>query len=297
MSGARLGLGTVQWGTTYGIANRAGRPRSDEIRRMLTLGRERGVQLLDTAYAYGDAQRILGEQRAAERGYRIVTKTKPLRVRQVCDQDVRELAVAFDESLAVLGVAGVYGLLVHGASALRAPGAEDLWSVLEALRREGRVAKIGVSVYHPDELRHLLDRYSIDLVQLPFNVYDQRFKKQGLLARLRGMGIEVHARSIFLQGLLLLRPDELPPAFGSLRVHQASLHERALGMGLTPVECCLQFGLQQSEIDTVVVGCETESQLAGVLDASAGNGQPELSGLASFGLENTAIVDPSEWVH
>lgn len=297
MSCAKLGLGTVQWGMTYGVANRTGRPGADEVRRMLLLGREHGIRLLDTAYAYGDAQKVLGAQGAAAQGYQIVTKTKPLRVLQVGDDDVREIVTAFDESLTSLGVESVYGLLVHGAGTLDAPGAESLWSALETFKRQGRVARIGVSVYQPAQLQRILDRYPIDLVQLPFNVYDQRFKEQGLLRRLQGMRVEIHARSVFLQGLLLLSPEDLPPPFESLRPHHAHLHQRLRERGLTPIEGCLSYCLQQPEIGRIVVGCETADQLKDVLDASAINVPVELAELAEFGLLEEAVINPSAWVN
>ena len=295
MSCTRLGLGTAQWGMSYGVANRAGCPQSDEVREMLALGRDRGVHLLDTAYAYGDAQKVLGAHDATGYGYRIVTKTAPLLVRRIRDEELERVGAAFQESLSLLGVDSVYGLLVHGADALCVPGSQRLWSVLERLKSQGRVRKIGVSVYHPDQLERVLDDYSIDLVQIPFNVYDQRFESQGLLGRLTDMGVEVHARSIFLQGLLLLKPDQLPRSFESLRAHHSSLHEWIREAGLTPLECCLTFGLQQGTIGSVVVGCETVGQLRDVLDAAARRVEPELSGLTEFGLQDRSIVDPSTW--
>lgn len=294
---ARLALGTAQWGMTYGIANRTGQPPSDEVDRMLQLGRERGVELLDTAHAYGEAEKVLGAQHAATRGYQIVTKTTPLRVSRVGDEHVRRATDGFQESLTSLGCQRVYGLLVHGADTLLVDGGERIWAALEQIKAEGRVHSIGVSVYHPRQLERILDRYRIDVVQLPFSVYDQRFKQQGLLHRLQGMRIEVHARSVFLQGLLLLPPDQLPPAFDAIRTHHTDLHTRLRELGLTPIESCLLYGLQQPEIGRIIVGCETVDQLKAAIDASAMSTPGALSELAEFGLLDEAVINPSTWLN
>jgi aryl-alcohol dehydrogenase-like predicted oxidoreductase len=279
----------------YGIANRTGQPRSDEVQKMLQLGREHGVQFLDTAYAYGEAEKVLGAQRVVARGYQIVTKTRPLLVQQVGDEHARSVTIGFQESLASLACQHVYGLLVHGPDVLLVEGGERIWAALEEIKSEGRVRKIGVSVYHPRQLERVLDRYPIELVQLPFSVYDQRFKEQGLLCRLQRMRIEVDARSVFLQGLLLLSPDRLPPRFESLETRHAELHDWLRQRRLTAVEACLLYCLQQPEINRIIVGCETAAQLKDVLEASATNTAVELSELSRFGLQDEAMIDPSTW--
>lgn len=290
-----MGLGTVQWGMPYGIANRTGPPVFDEVGRMLQLGRERDVDLLDTASAYGVSEKLLGDHHAADRGYRIVTKTRPLAVRHVAEEQVCSLISGFRDSLRSLGCDHVYGLLMQGADALLVEGGERLWAALEAIKAEGCAAKIGVSVYHPLQLERILDRYPLELVQLPFSVYDQRFKEDRLLCRLQQRGIEVHARSVFVQGLVLLTPEELPPRFASLRAHHADLHRWFRSHGLSVVEGCVRHCLQQPEIDRMVIGCETLAQLRAVLDACAGDTMAELAELARFGVRDDTVIDPTTW--
>lgn len=293
---SKVGLGTVQWGMSYGIANRSGQPGAVEVRKMLRLAREHGVTLLDTAHAYGDAENVLGEQAVTAQGFRVVTKTRPIRSREVTEQDVADVTAAFSGSLERLQCAGTYGLLVHNADTLLAPGGERLWAALQASKSQGWVEKIGVSVYRPEQLENILARYQIDLVQLPFNVYDQRFGQTGLLQRLQQNNIEVHARSAFLQGLLLLSPDQLPSHFGTIRENQVQLHQLFSESGLTPLQGCLQFCLGQTDIDVVIVGCETATQLAQTLEAADHFPEEALSAtLTGFGLTNEAVINPSTW--
>ena len=292
----RLGLGTAQWGMTYGMANGSGRPAFAEVAEMLRLACEHGVRLLDTAHVYGEAEEMLGAHGAASLGFQIVTKIKVPRSPKITEEDVCGVAVTFDRSLASLNCQHVHGLLVHGPDALLAEGGQRIWDALEALKADGRARRIGVSVYDPAQLDLLLERYPLELVQLPLNIYDQRFRRSGLLTRLKQNGIEVHARSVFLQGLLLISPSQLPERFHALRPHHEKLHDWFRESGLTPLEGCLRFGLQQPEIDRIIVGCETPEQLKGILGASAVESAADLTSVCEFEVQDRSTVDPSQWL-
>lgn len=294
MSCAKLGLGTVQWGMPYGISNSTGQPTSEEVGSMLRLAAQCGVMLLDTASAYGDAETVLGDYSAAAQGFSIVTKTLPLKSENIRVQDVSSVAEAFEESLRRLQCRRVYGLLVHHGDDLLIAEGERLWGALQELKSRDLVTKIGVSVYEPKQLSRILDRYPIDLVQLPFNLYDQRFLREGLLDRLKSCGVEVHSRSAFLQGLLLMPPDRLPGGFESVHVQHTRLYRELDAVGLTPLEGSLRFCLAQLQVDKVIVGCESAAQLGQIFRAASGGGvklpHPEL-----LAVEDESIVNPTRW--
>ena len=262
---------------------------------MLDLARDQGITLLDTANAYGTAERILGEQRAAERGFRIVTKTAPIRSLDIGDEEVALMNAAFFESLQHLETDRVYGLLVHRADELLLPGGDRLWSALQTLKTTDRVEKVGVSVYYPEQIETILPRFPIDLVQLPFNLYDQRFSQSGMLDRLKQAGIEVHARSAFLQGLLLMSPESLPVHFDSIRSHHVRLHQRMKESKASALEVSLGFCLQQADIDAVIVGCETADQLADIIFRSNKLPDSVLRSFASFSVDDVDIIVPPNW--
>lgn len=295
MRGAgKLGLGTAQWGMAYGIANRVGQAARIEVGKMIRIAKRRGISLLDTARAYGEAESVLGGLGIAPDEFRIVTKTLPIASDTIDEQDAEAASAAFVESLRSLKSPRVYGLLVHRADNLLAAGGERLWAVLRSFKEQGRVEKIGASVYRPGQLEGILERYPVDLVQLPFNLYDQRFAQSGLLARLKGAGVEVHARSAFLQGLLLFAPGQLPERFRIVRDHHARLHRRIGETGLTPLEACLGFCLDQADIDKVVVGCETASQLEEIIGV-AEHDRTSLPEQDSYAIGDESIIDPSMW--
>lgn len=287
----KLGLGTAQWGMAYGIANRVGQTTTVEVGNLIQAAKRHGITLLDTAHAYGEAEKVLGEQGVVSMGFHLVTKTLPRDSNNVTEQLV---SAAFLESLRWLKCTQVYGLLIHHADNLLAAGGDRLWAILQDFKAKSRVEKIGVSVYQPDQLETILDRYAIDLVQLPFNLYDQRFMQKGLLGRLKEADVEIHARSAFLQGLLLLPPAQLPEHFRCIHNHHARLHRQIREAGLTPLEACLRFCLGQADIDRIIVGCESGEQLDEIL-AAAGTDDVLLSGPELYSINDESIINPALW--
>lgn len=291
----KIGLGTVQWGRAYGIANRTGRPDAAQVSAMLQRAQQSGVTLLDTAHVYGEAERLLGELHAISEGFRVFTKTVPLQVDVLTEQNVQTVRTAFFESLERLQCEHIDGLLVHSPDNLLVPGGERLWDLLQALKMEQRVSQIGVSVYHPVPLMKILDRWRIDVVQVPFNIYDQRFMQTGMLGHLKKLEVEVHARSAFLQGVLLLSPEELPGHFNSIRTHHTRLYRSLFDSNRTPLASALMFCLTQPNIDRIIVGCENLLQLQEILDV-AERAADNILDLRAFALSNEDMLDPSRWL-
>lgn len=281
----------------YGIANRSGMASSEAVAAILSGARQAGARLLDTAWAYGEAERVLGTQAVVAGGFKVVTKTRPLKGMSLGPADAAELvAGAFHESLSRLGAERAYGLLVHHADDLLGPCGEAVWAKLQQLRSEGLVEKIGCSVYGPAELSALLDRYELDLAQIPFSIYDQRYVTSGLAARARALRVEVHLRSAFLQGVLLMSPADLPGNFDALRGRHAALRQEFEALGVTPLEGALGFCLECGEADAVIVGCEQVAQWDAIRLAAA---KPLPVGareqLGRFALEDEAYINPSRW--
>jgi len=287
-----LALGTVQLGLPYGATNRAGLPDEGEVAEILELAHRNHFRILDTAPVYGDAEARLGALGASGR-FDIVSKTLPFS-RVSSGSPVDAVAATVECSLNALRTTSLHGLLVHDVSDLLGPEGEALHGFLLRARSEGIARRIGVSVYHPEELEVVLDRFEIDLVQAPVNVLDQRFLEPALLARLEKRGIELHARSAFLQGVLLAPVSELAPYFAPVR---ATLHafENAAGR-TTPgkVAACLRFLLDSPGVARVVVGVAATRELSEIVTARAGPGiaRGVAKGLACRDLE---MIDPSRW--
>jgi aryl-alcohol dehydrogenase-like predicted oxidoreductase len=284
----------VQFGMPYGIGEAHGQVRAREAGRILDAARRLGVDLLDTASAYGSSEEVLGGKLEAGDAFRIVTKTPPLGVTQVSVLDAARIRTGCAASLRRLRRRSVYGLLVHHCDELLLSGGELVFEQMQQLKRNSLVERIGVSVYTGAQIDAVLARYPIDIIQLPINILDQRLLRSGHLSRLRGAGVEIHARSAFLQGLLLLDPDRLPPRFASVRGHLARYHAFLREAGVSPVAAALGFLAALPEIDRVVVGVASAEQLEQAARAAA---QPHLaaSGLSQFALDDEAVLDPSRW--
>jgi aryl-alcohol dehydrogenase-like predicted oxidoreductase len=291
----KIGLGTAQWGMLYGITNISGKPNREEISEMLSCAHQRGISIIDTACADGEAEKILGEGQAAAIGFNIVTKALPIHGSSISRDDVVLVASAFDESLKQMQTGSVYGLLVHNVNNLLSDGRERLWAELQEFKACGRIEKIGVSIYHPQQLDDIMSRYEIDIVQFPYNIYDQRFAQTGLLEKLQMAGIETHARSAFLQGLIFMSPESMPDYFSAIRKHQAKLHDELNKSGLTPLDGCLSYCLNQPYIDKIIVGCETLGQFAQILSI-AEKSPSSLPDLEPYAINDEKVIDPSQWL-
>ena len=284
----KLALGTVQFGQSYGIANRLGQVTRPSAKAMLNFALVNRIDILDTAIAYGESEDCLGE--IGTQGFKLVTKLP------VLPKDYKDVTSwvrhEFGASLDRLGVTDVYGLLLHRPEQLLGPCGADLYKELKELKDSGRVKKIGVSIYSPSELTLLYSRYSFDLVQAPFNLVDQRFYHSGWLQRLKDDDVEVHTRSAFLQGLLLMDQGDIPDKFSHWDKLWGAWHQWLLDHDISSVQACLAFPLSFSEIDRVIVGANSLSQLSEIV--SAANDQMEFN-FPDLHCEDENIINPANW--
>ncbi|MCK4373256.1 MAG: aldo/keto reductase, partial [candidate division Zixibacteria bacterium] len=226
--------------------------------------------------------------------FRIVTKTSKAAGDRITDNDAADLAGTFDRSLQRLKQQTVYGLLIHDADDLLKPGSQLLIDALRRVRDSGRVTKIGVSVYTGAQLDSVLDLFTPDLVQLPLNVLDQRLIADGRLDRLHQMGVEIHARSVFLQGLLLMEPQSLDAYFDPVRDRLEDYWNGMRQTGATPLEGALRFALGLSQIDTVIVDVCSRQELEDICVASMHRDFPEID-FGRWAVNDPRYVNPSRW--
>lgn len=284
----RLALGTVQFGLRYGIANVAGQVTRPKAKAMLRLALASGIDTLDTAIAYGDSEACLGE--IGTEGFNVVTKLPA--VPEGCE-DVRAwVHEQVSASLTRLGVSSLYGLLLHRSEQLLSPFGKTLHHAMLELKDAGLVQKSGISIYSPTELDRLTSQYRFDLIQAPFNLIDRRLQTSGWLQRLKSDGVEVHTRSAFLQGLLLMEQSEIPKKFMRWRhlwlVWQHWLQEHEV----TAVQASLAYALSISEIDRVVVGADSVDQLAQIVH-SANTDCP--FAFPALQCEDENLINPALW--
>lgn len=286
----RLGLGTVQWGLPYGIANQHGTTPPATVALILSEARSRGVCVLDTGALYGDAESVLGGNDLE--GFHVVSKTPRFATSSIRDEQARALVQVFEQSLRRLSCGKLYGLLVHHANDLLVPGGRKLWDAMSDLKEQGRVDKVGVSVYDGEQIDGVLKLFKPDIVQLPLSVLDQRMLRSGHLERLSDLGVEVHTRSAFLQGLLLTPPEKVPEYFEPIRPLLLRWRSAAQEQDLTPVQAALSFVRDIPWVGKVLVGVENLEHFRNCIeDFTAGTGF-DASGLAC---DTPEFINPTLW--
>jgi aryl-alcohol dehydrogenase-like predicted oxidoreductase len=291
----KIGLGTVQFGQNYGVSNKQGITPEDEVLDILTFAWENGITLLDTATLYGASEEVIGRNILPHSSFRIVTKTPTFQKTTIEKEDAARLKDTFHSSLDKLRQPKLYGLLVHHAIDLLKDGGQYLWEGMQDLKEMGLVQKIGASLYSPLELNRFLEKYTPDIVQTPINVFDQRMIQNGHLQHLNGLGVEIHSRSVFLQGLLLMSPEELPVHFNSIRNLMLQYREALQKQDINPLEAALTFVYQQPEIDYVIVGINNQAHLKEILNAGQNIDPLRRIDFSMYAVNEEAIINPSLW--
>jgi D-threo-aldose 1-dehydrogenase len=276
----KLGLGTVQFGQAYGVSNTHGQVSKSEASAILDRAAKADIGLLDTAANYGEAESVLAT--LDTRRFRVITKTVGLK------HGLDAVIARARQSAAVLKPDTI---LVHAASDLQGAEGKALWAALQGLRDEGVFRKIGISAYVADDPARLAARFHPNVMQLPFSLLDQRLLADGTLARLSDLGVEVHARSLFLQGLLFLEilPDKLRHAASHLARVRAELQQA----GIAPLTAALGFVLARHEIGFGLVGVTSRKELDEIITAI----KLPLPALdwAALALHDEMVLTPSLW--
>jgi aryl-alcohol dehydrogenase-like predicted oxidoreductase len=286
----KLGLGTVQWGLPYGIANQHGITSPNAVTKLLTAARSHGIEVLDTASSYGKSEAVLGENNLD--GFKVITKTPSYFCQRITTTEIDLLSETFYRSLNLLSVKKVYGLLIHHADNLLIPGGERLIAQMMSLKKEGLVQKIGVSVYDSIQVDSVLKVFNPDLIQLPLNIFDQRLQESGHLELLKSQGTEIHVRSVFLQGLLLMPLNDVPAFFKPIYPLLVSWSDAAREQGFTPHQAAIAFVKNLPHVDTVLVGLDSSSQFNACIDSFSIDRKFDAFGLAC---NDPVFVNPSMW--
>lgn len=298
-----LSLGTVQLGVPYGIANKHGKPDSEESRRLLQAAVDGGVASFDTAAGYGESEQVLGDYFEHKPKPTFMTKMALVCTAGTAPADIeRQMRKAAEASLAKLKIRTLPVLMLHHPDVLALQGTA-VKRGYERLIAEGLVERAGVSfreVGREAFLRHwrYVEDDLFEAVQVPASILDQRLLLNGGARLLKQAGKIVFARSIFLQGLLFLQPEALPDYLRAAERPLRTLQELADREGLSLAQLAVSFMRDLEEIDSLVIGSETAAQLAANLRLMAGPGLSETTRAAiarSIGELPEAVLDPSLW--
>lgn len=285
----RLAVGTAQFGLRYGISNQNGQVSREEVCEIVDLALLAGVDTIDTAIAYGDSEACLGEV-GVDR-FKVVTKLPdiPDNIDDIASWVRDQLKGSLDR----LGAVRMHGLLLHHADQLFGKHGQALAEALQQAKQEGIVDKVGVSIYDPEQLAAIMLVCPPDIVQAPLNLLDRRLETSGWLQRLHDAGVEVHTRSAFLQGLLLMDAAAMPARFARWLPLWGTWQAWLDANALSATRACLQYPLSLPQVDRVVVGVSSPAEFKMLLDdVAVVERAVELPDIANT---DPDLINPSNW--
>ena len=260
----KIALGTAQFGMQYGIENTIGQVDFTEASKILKFCKSIGINSIDTAISYGESEKCLG--RVGCNSFNLISKLPECNVspKEVPSWVRKEI----NQSLDRLCIKNIDGILLHRPEQLYSDVGSNILNTLIELQKEGILKKIGVSIYNPSDLDTIFKLHNFDIVQCPYNIIDRRLETSGWLERLKIKRTEIHTRSSFLQGLLLMPIEKIPPKFRSWDFLWALWNDWLKDNNITALEGAISFVLSNTQIDKVIIGVDSKNQLQQVAKAA-----------------------------
>jgi len=287
---SKLILGTVQFGLNYGVNNSAGKPSKENIKSILDSAYNSGIQLLDTAEAYGDSQNKIGEyHNNSTNKFNVITKFS-----SNTEGFSLNIIERVYNNLKILDVDKLYCYMFHSFDDFN-KYFEKYRKDLLILKRDGIINNIGVSLYSNDELESVLKFNEITLVQLPFNLLDNNNKRGNIIKKAKAKGIEIHTRSAFLQGLFFKNTSEFTVKIKPLEPYLNLLNDLC-DEDYKMNDLALNYVCNQKNIDKVLIGVDNVHQLESNILSEKKNIKKELTNnIEAIDVEEIKLLNPSNW--
>ena len=296
---SRLSLGTVQLGLNYGINNQSGKPDRTQAFAILNAAMQGGINALDTAPAYGDSEEVIGAWRqTVPETQRPFVTTK---LEKIDHSSLEALRVGIrkqvEASKARLGVDTIPLLMLHSFEDYDCDR-ENMKQVFAELKERGDIRFSGISAYAQHDYS-VIAASGFDAVQIPCNIFDWRQVDNGGIQTLADSGMMIFVRSVYLQGLVFQKPEELDPRMAF--AHETLVKFRALceRFGLAPAELALSFALSLPGVTSLVLGSEKPEQVEqniALLDRTRDLTEEEMDAIhAAFRNTDYRVLTPTTW--
>ena len=285
----KISIGTAQFGLNYGISGGTQISNID-AKNIIELGIKNNIVTIDTAFNYGNCHSILGDIGIKNKN-EIITKLPEIPL----DANINIENWIFDKitsALKDLKIEVLHGVLLHRPAQLLLVEGDKIYNALCKLKSSGVVKKIGISIYEPSELDDLIPRFNFDIVQSPFSIFDQRLIESGWLNTLNKLNIEIHVRSIFLQGLLLFNENR-PKKFDRWADLWQEWDNYLINSNKSALENCVQFVYSQEKINKIIIGIDSYLQFSEIIKIDLSNDyiKPKNFNIKEMNL----LVNPSKW--
>jgi len=285
----KIVLGTVQLGLNYGINNQQGKPSLEKAFEILNAAYDNGVQILDTAEAYGNSQEVIGKFQKANpsKKFQIITK---LSANHVLKNN--QLINHIIENCKILNTERLYGYMFHNYQSFK-KNTIFYDEILQA-RNQGLIQKAGISLYSNNEIDDVIENFSaFDFIQIPFNLFDNQSKRKAVLEKAKSKNIEIHTRSAFLQGLFFKK--DIPKNLNPLKTPLETLDQIKKTYALNTQTLALQYVLQKQYIDYVLIGVENSEQLMSNIAISNSESNIPHEIIDAIDIKETELLNPSNW--
>jgi len=262
----RLCLGTAQFGLDYGIKNKEGKLPESRVFSILDRAFEKEVFLIDTASVYGDSEKILGDyfaKRKVQDKARVISKLRGDFLTYFESDISRNIENQIKQSLSGLKINCLEGYLLHNPEHLYNT---EIIRSLSLMKEKGLIKRSGVSVYLTEQAFEALEREEIEIIQIPYNLFDQRWKKTDFFTAAKEKGKTIFSRSTFLQGFILLTPKEIPPNLLFGKIYLDRLDFILNKYNLSRLEACLKYVLNSKEVDFLLFGVDNVQQFDQIIE-------------------------------
>jgi aryl-alcohol dehydrogenase-like predicted oxidoreductase len=281
----KIALGTVQFGLNYGVTNSEGQVSLDEVGSMLELAKQGGVSVIDTAIAYGDSETTLGQFDLSP--FSVVSKIPS---RKNYSESIEK---SVSESLKRLNIDSLYGVMLHDEGDVFSEN-NKLLNELRSLQEQGLIQRVGASFYSPEIAFKAIDEGIVDIIQVPGNQLDSRFCQYGVFDKAVSKNVEVHVRSLFLQGLLAINDHKRPISFQK-HPDLIKYDKYAKESGLSNLELALLYLEQTEDIDIGVLGFVNAQQLKETLIAYKAIRKKKTELRPTLSSCDDILLNPSKW--
>lgn len=259
----KLIIGCAQFGSKYGISN-ISKPNLKEQRKILNLAKKNKISFIDTSPAYGNSEENLGK--IGVNNFKIISKINKLSKAQLKNKHLKkEILDNIKISLKKLKIKKFYGLLLHNSLDLNSKRADEIYSAMLEAKKLKLTKKIGISFYDILSIEKILLKYSVDIIQVPFNVIDTRILDKKILKNLKKKKVEIHVRSIFLQGLLMIKNSNMNKYFNRWKRIFLNWEKYLKKVKIDSKSVCVNHALSIKEFKNIVIGINSYDQLNEIL--------------------------------
>lgn len=284
----KIALGTAQFGSNYGVANKSGKINYKEAKKILNLAKKNKINTIDTAINYLDSEKILGKIGVSK--FNIVTKLPAIPKKNVnIEKWIRN---ELHKSLKRLRIKRIYALLLHNPEDILRKDSNKIIDILIKIKKETLIKKIGVSIYDFNNLNHIKKIANIDIVQCPLNILDRRLINNGWINKLYKKKIEIHVRSIFLQGLLLLNINNIPKKFIRWNYIFKRLNDWQIKNKINRYELCINYIIKFKKISKIIVGIDNFTQAKKLFKYIKKRPKYNFPNIQSL---DQNLINPSKW--